>query len=317
MAGQISESYASPGLRWGLILEDHPGTTFHFELMAGTEIPDVAVPEQYGGRSNFCVATIRFPVESGLADVVAYKSVPSEGTADEWNVLCTKTLGRALKRAGYPDDLHDLKALVLWRQRNAEVAAIAVGGGQLALGSGAEVTAALEAAAVSDPSAVAGDDGETVVADADDDQVRDAMRRADDGLLGTVRDRFAGLSGDEQGQVRGLLRPDGINPIKPATVGEAEAVFAAIAAVQGVVDSTGEIVDAVIVSDDPPEDEWPEGTADIIELTAGFEGKDRKLWVGFLATMTLGADAHPATWSDKQRSAALDWLDESPAGDES
>jgi len=316
MAATISESYASPGLRWGLILEDHPGTTFHFELMAGTEIPDVAVPEQYGGARDFCVATIRFPADSGLADVVAYKSVPSEGTADEWNVLCTKTLGRALKRAGYPDDLHDLKALVLWRQRNAEVAAIATGGTQLAIGTGEAVTAALEAAGVSDPSAVAGDDGETVVAETDD-EVREAMRRADDALLGDVRERFSALAGGEQKQVRDMLSSDGINPIRPATVGDAETVLAAIAAVQGVDAGTGEIVEAEIVADDPPEAEWPEGTADIVELTAGLEGKDRKLWVGFLATMVLAADAHPATWTDKQRSAALDWLDETPAEGES
>jgi hypothetical protein len=121
--GQISESYASPGLRLGLLLEDHPQATYEFHLRTGDEI---GVPDEYGGGDRkFCVCTITF--DEGRASVEAWKPVAGNGTPDEWNILCTKTLGRALKRAGYPDDLHDLKALVLWRQREAEIAAIKAG----------------------------------------------------------------------------------------------------------------------------------------------------------------------------------------------
>ena len=121
--GQISESYASPGLRLGLLLEDHPQATYEFTLRTGDEI---GVPDEYGGGDRkFCVCTITFGPER--ASVEAWKPVSGNGTPDEWNILCTKTLGRALKRAGYPDDLHDLKALVLWRQREAEIAAIKAG----------------------------------------------------------------------------------------------------------------------------------------------------------------------------------------------
>lgn len=121
--GQISESYASPGLRLGLLLEDHPQATYEFHLRTGDEI---GVPDEYGGGDRkFCVCTITFG--EGRAPVEAWKPVAGNGTPDEWNILCTKTLGRALKRAGYPDDLHDLKALVLWRQREAEIAAIKAG----------------------------------------------------------------------------------------------------------------------------------------------------------------------------------------------
>lgn len=115
------ETFASPGLRWGLLLEDHPRATHEFELKKGSTI---GIPSEYGGDGNFCVCTIRIP---GQEPIVAYKEAPKKKDPDEWVVACTKTLGRALKKAGYPDDLKDLKALVLWRQRNAEVAAIASG----------------------------------------------------------------------------------------------------------------------------------------------------------------------------------------------
>jgi hypothetical protein len=112
------ETYASPGLRWGLLLEDHPRATHDFKLRSGTEI---GIPEEYGGKGKFCVCTINIP---GQEPIVAYKPVPERGKPDEWVVSCTKTLGRALKKAGYPDDLKDLRALVLWRQRDAEIEAI-------------------------------------------------------------------------------------------------------------------------------------------------------------------------------------------------
>ena len=172
--GQISESYASPGLRLGLLLGDHPDATYTFDLVSGDAI---GVPESYGGGKQFCLCTIRFG--AGRAEVTAWKPVADKGTPDEWNILCTKTLGRALKRAGYPDDLHDLKALVLWRQRDAEIAAIKAGTQTLALPTANVIAAvptvdpmqvALDAAGVSDSEAVGADEvdyetGEIVTAD--------------------------------------------------------------------------------------------------------------------------------------------------------
>lgn len=160
--GQISESYASPGLRLGLLLEDHPDATYTFDLVSGDAI---GVPSSYGGGKQFCLCTIRFG--AGRAEVTAWKPVADKGTPDEWNILCTKTLGRALKRAGYPDDLHDLKALVLWRQRDAEIAAIKAGTQTLALPTANAIAAlpeadpvqaALDAAGTSDAEAVGGDE---------------------------------------------------------------------------------------------------------------------------------------------------------------
>lgn len=170
--GQISESYASPGLRLGLLLEDHPQATYDFRLATGDE---VGVPDEYGGGSKkFCVATIHFGDGRSIS---AWKPVSGNGTPDEWNILCTKTLGRALKRAGYPDDLKDLKALVLWRQRDAEIAAIRAGTAKqldvpkanviAALPSADPMQQALDEAGVSDGELVSEDDGSGDVAEVD------------------------------------------------------------------------------------------------------------------------------------------------------
>lgn len=161
--GQISETYASPGLRLGLLLEDHKGATYDFKMVEGSEL---GIPDAYGGDRSFCLCTIHLP--GRVEPITAWKPVAAQGSPDEWNILCTKTLGRALKRAGYPDDLKDLKALVLWRQRSAEINAIETGRvAQLALPSAAqqeanpqgdEMQRALNAAAVTTPDAVGPDE---------------------------------------------------------------------------------------------------------------------------------------------------------------
>lgn len=196
--GQISESYASPGLRLGLLLEDHPKATYRFDLVTGNEI---GVPDSFGGGSKqFCLCTIEFGADR--AAVTAWKPVPDKGDPDLWNILCTKTLGRALKRAGYPDDLHDLKALVLWRQREAEIAAIKAGTQTLALPTANAIAAlpsadpmqaALDAAATSDAEAVGPDevDYETgEIVDADPEEIA-MLRDLIDGLDAKETKAFA------------------------------------------------------------------------------------------------------------------------------
>jgi hypothetical protein len=160
------ETFASPGLRWGLLLEDHPKATHEFEMRGGAEI---GVPDQYGGQGDFCVCTLRIP---GQEPIVAYKEAPRGKDPDDWVVACTKTLGRALKKAGYPDDLKDLKALVLWRQRNAEVAAIGAG---VALEAGQEKPLEIEAGGRD-----ADDDGKP---DVDHDVTDDATSNSDDDVV--------------------------------------------------------------------------------------------------------------------------------------
>jgi len=115
---EVPDSYASPWLRWSLLLTDHPDAKQEFTLQHGT---DTGVPADFGGDDQLCVATVTVP---GQGRFLGYKEIPRSARdrdPDTWNLLCAKALGRALKRAGYPSDLQDLKALMLWRRRNEEI----------------------------------------------------------------------------------------------------------------------------------------------------------------------------------------------------
>lgn len=149
----LPESYASPGLRVGLLLDDHPAAVITYREAPGAE---VGVPAGWGDDQPVIVCRIERP---GYPDVEGYKPVEGKHDPDNWNTLSTKALGRALKRAGYPDDMRDLKALVLWRQRNAEVTATLGGSTVPALPAGVDPeTGELEAAGRADPEDVGGDD---------------------------------------------------------------------------------------------------------------------------------------------------------------
>lgn len=160
MPNTIPASYASPLLRWALCVEDYPSATHTFDVVHGTEL---GIPESFGGAGEFLRCTITFGAGSGRQPAYGWKPLAGvKRNPDEFNSLSTKTLGRCLKRAGYPDDMVDLKACVLWRQRRAEIAAIQ--GGTPALGTGAPdtVEAALDAASVADPEALGHDDAPEV-----------------------------------------------------------------------------------------------------------------------------------------------------------
>ncbi len=170
MRDNIPETYAGPLLRWALLLEDFPAATYETEWISSDQagIPADFHPEREPG---FCVVTITFPPGSGKPPAVGRRPPDrnKEGQplmrAEDWETLTTKTLGRALKNAGYPSDKMQLKAVVHWRQRQLELAAIAGGATVAALGPGA-LDAALDAAA-DHPDAVDPDDqitetGETV-----------------------------------------------------------------------------------------------------------------------------------------------------------
>lgn len=138
----IPKTYASPGLRWGLFLHDHPAAPDPTFRLARYDDPEVNVPKEFseggeeGFSGDFCVCTID-PADGGKK-ITAWREIPAREkrggswvslsrTPENWRKLTTMALGRALKQAGYADDTEDLKALLLWRRRDVELKALAAG----------------------------------------------------------------------------------------------------------------------------------------------------------------------------------------------
>ncbi len=323
----ISPTYASPGLRWGLALEDHPGAWVEFTEQTGEEL---GIPKKVGGDKTFCVATIHF--EGDRKPVVGWKAIPAnpkvpngaDDLSDAWNILCTKTLGRALKRAGYPDDLTDLKALVVWRQRDAEIGAIRGGTAQLALAP-ANPERALEAAGKSNPEATGGDDGEAPDTETvDAEVVENEPDRSDPSLLppsdatkAELRKVINGLGG-RSGELTRWARENGLRVTKPATEAEARQLIAqaeVIAAGDAGDDGgPGPVVDgdAPAASTPPqtPADAPSEGPAEqIIELVAGLDEDEAKNYAAFLKSLKLDPKSDPRSWDESVLVEVLGWLE--------
>lgn len=222
----ISATYASPGLRVGLLMEDHPDAVITYRVGTAAEC---GVPPEWGGEQEVVICRIErggtHPAIEAykadlLTDVVKGKRETRQPDPERWAALCTKALGRALKRCGYPDDMTDLRALVLWRQRNAEVAVIGaptapvgeLGKAPEALES-PEDAATFDAAGRTEPDAPSVDDG---VADAelvDDDP-------ATDDELAEVREVLAGLAPSQTTAVSAWARSRGFSAGKPDTSGQ-------------------------------------------------------------------------------------------------
>jgi hypothetical protein len=163
---ELSEKYASPGLRWGLYKHDHPQAKKPtYEVVKGE---DLGLPPTFGGESadftGLFVVCVIDPGD-GSPTVSAWKEIPKREkrrsgyedfarTPEHWRKLCTMALGRTLKEAGYPDDTDDLKALLLWRRRSVELELLANGGPLAEIGSGsAPDNGDLDAAAKTTPMA--------------------------------------------------------------------------------------------------------------------------------------------------------------------
>jgi len=249
---ELSADYAGPSLRWALLLEDHPGATHKFELRTGAELE---IPEEWGRDQDFCVATITFPPASGLAPVTASKAVNEaleverwvqEGgrktkkkvtldkTPELWNKLTTMTLGRALKRAGYPDDLQELKALIVWRRRLAEMSALAIGPSVESRDDGAEPD--FDQAGKATAEHVGEDDAAqppVIDLDSTEKPAADGQDEEPDDLLGEVRSAFGALSGTEQKVIRALAKQHGVNVGRPDTASAATWLLGEIAKLGG------------------------------------------------------------------------------------
>lgn len=140
----IPESYIGPSLRWSIYKETHPRADFSWKVCKGTEI---GIPDSFGGDADIVIVTI--DPRDGTDTHEGWVDVPADGTRengvvfqrspDALNMLITKALGRACKRAGLPDDSDDLRTALLFQQRQAEIRAIE---------TGARLTPALPAAPV-------------------------------------------------------------------------------------------------------------------------------------------------------------------------
>ncbi len=123
---QIAEDYVSPSVRWGVLKQDYPEAIAEFSSCTGAEI---GIPEKFGGAEEYCVAQILLRPTDEMP-IIGYKPFSdakqnkNDHASDAWNTLCTKALGRALKRAGYADTASEMKLVVTYKQRLAEHDAI-------------------------------------------------------------------------------------------------------------------------------------------------------------------------------------------------
>lgn len=292
------ERYASPGLRWGLAVDDFEGITAEFSVMTAERL---GLPRRVADPDvEFVVATIVFPPGTGRAPVrgwklysnrVKGKVINVDHESDLWEVLCTKALGRALKRAGYPANLDDLRALVVWRRRNVELEALRTGHATLALrDSAADMDRALAAAGSTDPERVDGDDtgaappeaveGEIVDTDVVDENLTGPPS---DETLAAMREAISALDSDASKGLTRWCREQGWRVSRPETEQQARAItLEALGCPHGAPASAADGVE-------------PAGlAADCMAVIAGLDDGERKAFGAHLAALGIDTVAFAA-----------------------
>jgi hypothetical protein len=135
----ISEKYISPNARMAMFLREHPNAK---EPKYSTRTPSqVGIPSEFmGSAASDIVCFVELDPGDDGEVITAWHEIPAEEvyyegrgsnrnkrtrpfsrTPEAWQKLCTMTLGRALKKAGYPDDRDDLALAFHFRQRIAEL----------------------------------------------------------------------------------------------------------------------------------------------------------------------------------------------------
>jgi len=109
------DDYLSTSVRWAMFKADWPDATVDFS--EGTAA-DVNIPATFTKKDEkLCIAKVsRFTGDDRI--ITAFKSqgdVRGAKDTDSWHALCSKAMGRALKKAGYPDTMTDLKILLKFR----------------------------------------------------------------------------------------------------------------------------------------------------------------------------------------------------------
>lgn len=115
MAAINFEDYLSTSVRWAMFKADWPDGAIEFTESTPAEI---GIPTSFSKKDEkICVATVtRFTGDD--RPIVAYKAesdVRGNRDTDAWHALCSKAMGRAMKKAGYPDTITDLKILMKFR----------------------------------------------------------------------------------------------------------------------------------------------------------------------------------------------------------
>lgn len=141
-------------MRVALWKEDNPGASFTWRVDKGEA---VGIPAGYGADKDLVIVTLHH--NDGIRpDVEGWVDVEEEDrTPDGLNTLITKALGRALKKNGFPDDMTEMKALMFWRERKAEIRSIGAGQTLPALTEAA--MKALDAAGTQEPDGRPDQDG--------------------------------------------------------------------------------------------------------------------------------------------------------------
>jgi len=108
------DDYISTSLRWSMFKADWPDATVEFS--EGTTA-DAGIPASFSKKDEkVCIATVvRFKNDTPFIGYKSFADAKGRDT-DAWNVLCSKAMGRALKKAGSPDNMNDLKVLMKFRE---------------------------------------------------------------------------------------------------------------------------------------------------------------------------------------------------------
>ena len=118
MAAINFEDYLSTSVRWAMFKADWPDASIEFSESTPSEI---GIPSTFSKKDEkICVAHVA-RYKGDESPIVAYKAesdVRGPKDTDSWHALCSKAMGRAMKKAGYPDTMGDLKTLINFRKTN-------------------------------------------------------------------------------------------------------------------------------------------------------------------------------------------------------
>jgi hypothetical protein len=121
MAAINFEDYLSTSVRWAMFKADWPDASIEFSESTPSEI---GIPSTFSKKDEkICVAHVA-RYKGDESPIVAYKAesdVRGPKDTDSWHALCSKAMGRAMKKAGYPDTMTDLKILMKFREAKTGV----------------------------------------------------------------------------------------------------------------------------------------------------------------------------------------------------